>query len=158
MTLHLITCPTDKFFRNLCAALDRKWTDEPRFQTIELRMQHADELDDEIAARVKEFARDDLLARFADNDVMAAPMNDLQDVVRDPQIRHNDMIVTTQHATLGDLDVTGVPIKLQRTPGGVRRSPPVLGQHTEELLAELGYSADEIEKLLSDGTAGAPAR
>ena len=89
---------------------------------------------------------------------MAAPMNELADVVNDPQIRHNQMIVTTQHATLGALDVTGVPIHLERTPGGVRLSPPVLGQHTEEILTELGYSPEEVRELLNDGTAAAAER
>ena len=84
---------------------------------------------------------------------MTAPVNELADVAQDPQVRHNGMIVTTQHKTLGDLDVTGVPIHLDRTPGGVRRSPPVLGEHTEEILAELGCAPDEIRKLLKDGTA-----
>ena len=149
-----ITCPSSKFFRNLCRALDVGWDGEPRFARTEDRLRNQDELDRLIGERCKEFSRDDLLARILEADVLAAPVNEVPDVVRDPQIRHNDMIVTTEHATLGPLAVTGVPIKLHDTPGSVRRAPPVLGEHTRELLAELGYSADEIARMIGEGSAG----
>ena len=89
--------------------------------------------------------------------MLVAPVNEIPETLNDPQIRHNQMIVTTQHATLGAVDVTGVPIKFHRTPGSVRRSPPLHGQHTEEVLAELGYHAHEIAALLHDASVrGAP--
>lgn len=142
-----ITCPTEKFFRNLAGALGADWPSDARFTTIALRLQHQDELDAEIARRCATFTRAELLDKLVAADVLTAPVNELPDVVRDPQVRHNEMIVMTEHATLGALDVTGVPVKLARTPGSVRRSPPVLGQHTAEVLTELGYSAQEIEAM-----------
>jgi crotonobetainyl-CoA:carnitine CoA-transferase CaiB-like acyl-CoA transferase len=146
-----ITCPSEKFFRNLSEALDAGWAEDPRYQTIECRLQNEDELDRALAGRCKGFVRDDLLERLVAADVLAAPVNEIPDVVRDPQVRHNDMIVTTEHAKLGRLEVTGVPIHLHATPGGVRRSPPVHGQHTEEILADLGYRPQEIADLLREG-------
>jgi len=59
------------------------------------------------------------------------------------------MIVETQHAAAGPVNVTGVPIKLRRTPGSVRRAPPVLGQQSEEIMRELGCTPDEIAAVLA---------
>ena len=56
--------------------------------------------------------------------------------MKDPQIQHNKMIVTTDHPTLGPVDVTGVPIRFYDTPGSIRRHPPLLGEHTREILEE----------------------
>jgi len=143
-----LTTPSEKFFRNLCKAFDVDWVSDERFRRIEQRLQNEDELDRQIAERCKMFKRDDLMARLIAADAMAAPVNELPEVVDDPQVRHNGMIVTTEHPTLGAVNVTGVPIHLQRTPGSVRKSPPVFGQHTKELLAELGYQPEEITTLL----------
>jgi crotonobetainyl-CoA:carnitine CoA-transferase CaiB-like acyl-CoA transferase len=142
-----LTCPSEKFFRNLCAALDTDWAGDPRFATIERRLEHEDDLDGLIAERCTRFTRDELMARVVENDAMGAPVNDLPDVARDPQVRHNGMVTTTRHPTLGALDVTGVPLHLQRTPGSVRLSPPAFGQHSGEILVELGYRPEEAAAL-----------
>jgi crotonobetainyl-CoA:carnitine CoA-transferase CaiB-like acyl-CoA transferase len=147
-----ITCPTEKFFRNLCRALEVDWAGDARFGSIALRLQNEDALDAAIAERCRQFTRDELLARLIDADVLAAPVNTLREAADDRQVRHNGMVVTTDHATLGPLEVTGAPIKLGRTPASVRLAPPVLGQHTEEVLAELGYSAEQIAAIMADAT------
>jgi crotonobetainyl-CoA:carnitine CoA-transferase CaiB-like acyl-CoA transferase len=146
-----ITCPSEKFFRNLCSALGVAWAEDPRFRTIPDRLRHEDDLDPLIAARCRDYRRDELLARLVAADVLAAPVNEIADVARDPQIRHNGMIATTMHAKLGPIDVTGVPIQLHGTPGSVRVSPPVHGQHTAEVLRELGYGPEAVDALARDG-------
>ena len=75
-------------------------------------------------------------------------------MAKDPQILHNQMIVSTPHELLGEVDVTGVPIKFHGTPGRVRLPPPMLGQHTAEVLSEVGYTKAEVEAMATDGLVG----
>ena len=132
----VITCPSDKFFANLCRALAVDWTDDPRFAKIAARLAHQDELDAVLAARCRDFARDELLQRLIAADVLAAPIHEIPEVAADSQVRHNDMIVATEHATLGRLEVTGVPVKLRGTPGQRPAEPAgATGSTRVEMLA-----------------------
>ena len=150
----VITCPGEKFFRNLCNALEVAWVADPRFATIEARMKNQDELDRVIAERTREYTREELVERLVAADVLTAPIKESPEVAEDPQVRHNGMIQTVHHPTLGPIDVTGLPLHFAATPGAVRLHPPLLGEHTDEILAELGYDRDEIEALVKGNAAG----
>ena len=79
--------------------------------------------------------------------VPCGPINDLADVFADPQLLSRDMFQEIPHPTLGTVKQLGLPIKFSRTPGGLDRPPPLLGEHNNEVLREIGFSSSEIEEL-----------
>jgi crotonobetainyl-CoA:carnitine CoA-transferase CaiB-like acyl-CoA transferase len=89
-------------------------------------------------------------AELGDLDVCYGPVNSLEEVFADPQLRHRGMIVDLE-GPAGPTRVLGTPIKLSETPGGVRTAPPTFGEHTGATLAELGYGKAQIEELRRRG-------
>jgi crotonobetainyl-CoA:carnitine CoA-transferase CaiB-like acyl-CoA transferase len=133
-----LACYNDKFFGNLCRAIERpELADDARFATAEARLEHAVSLDEIIGAYLAALPRDVALERLWSFDVIVGPINEYADVFADPQVAHNEMVVDVEHHS-GPLRVTGVPVRLSESPGAVRRPPPGLGEHTEEILTELG--------------------
>ena len=82
--------------------------------------------------------------------VPAGPINDLADVFSDPQILHREMLVEIPHPTLKSIKQTGLPLKFSVTPGAFDKHPPLLGEHNEEILNSLGYSAQDIADLTNN--------
>ncbi len=111
---------------------------------------------DEIFAKTRERLRCRTSAAwlelFTAHDVWAGPIYGYADLVADPQIQHNGTFVEYQHETEGWVKTPGFPIKFSKTPSRITRGAPLTGQHTRELLRELGYDDNSIEALLGDGT------
>jgi len=83
--------------------------------------------------------------------VWCAPVQSFEDLIDDPQVKHNELIQTVYHPQAGEIRVVGVPMKFSKTPGAIRLAPPLVGEHTGAVLGELGYSADEIDALRREG-------
>ena len=142
----------DRFFKNLCKAIGRDdLAGDPRFRSGENRLAREEELNEIIQGCFSAKDSKEMMRALIEADVMASPVNGYPETFADPQVRHNLMAVEVDHARAGRIRVGGVPVKLNKTPGSVRRAPPALGQHTGEVLEELGIPRAEIEKLNAAG-------
>ena len=101
--------------------------------------------------RFLERTTDEWLAVLDSAAVPAGPVRSVEQLLDDPQVRANDLVVEYQHPVAGAVSMVGPIIQMEKTPTGVRRAPPTLGQHNQEILVELGYSPGEIAKLREVG-------
>jgi len=130
-----------------------EWVDDPRFRTNADRMQHLDELAALMNERLKAKTARDWITLLEAAGVPCGPINTVGDMLADPQTQAREMVVPLEHPRAGRTRAIGLPVKLSATPGRVTRPAPLLGEHTREVLAEFGFSAGEIERLLAEGAA-----
>lgn len=142
----------DRIFRRLAELLGHpEWLDDSRFATDAARVENRAALADGIERVTAEHPRVYWLERLDAHDIPCGPINDYREVMQDPQVRAREMVVETEHPTLGRLSTLGTPIKLSATPLTPGRPAPLLGQHTDEVLGAAGYARAEIAALRESG-------
>jgi crotonobetainyl-CoA:carnitine CoA-transferase CaiB-like acyl-CoA transferase len=147
----VVAVASEAIWERFCAALDRPdLAADDRFATNTDRVEHREaleaELDPEFATRETGAVLDLLSA----HDVPASDVRDMADVFSNPQVRARGMLREVEHPTAGTVRLPGSPMFLSRTPTTVRRHPPLLGEHTEEVLREHGYDDGALAALRAD--------
>jgi formyl-CoA transferase len=145
----VIGVASETIWKRFCGALERRdLADDPRFCTNATRVEHRAEL---IALLSEMFLTRDNEAWFhllTTAEVPCAPVQTIDQVFKDRQVLHRDMLMEIEHPTAGKLRMAGIPVKFSETPAAVRKPPPLLGQHNEEVLKNwLGMSAAAIDEL-----------
>jgi alpha-methylacyl-CoA racemase len=148
-----VTCGAlePKFWRNFCEGVDREDLIEKQFIAP-----GSDEWQ-EIADIFKQRTREEWRAFNDEHDAMIEPVLDLDEALGSDLVRARDMVVEMEQPELGPVRLLGAPVKFSRTPGDPTRPAPALGEHTEDVLRESGFSQDEVAALVEAGAAAGPS-
>ncbi|MDP2953569.1 MAG: CoA transferase [Chloroflexota bacterium] len=146
------TMQYDRFWPPFCRALGIPHLEhDPRFETMEKREEHRKEL---IAILDETFATKTLsewVPIFDEHGLIWGPVNTVKEVIEDPQTEANGFVVEMDHPEIGKIRTVASPCRFSETPAGPRTPAPQLGQHTEEVLLDYGFTWEDLEKLKDDG-------
>ena len=148
----VVAVGSERQWPRFCTAIGAEaLADDPRFKTNGDRVASRAELRPLIAERLATRSSADWLGILAEADVPSGPITDVLAAFESPEARARSMLVEVEHPAFGVLRQAGIPIEFEHTPGSVRRAPPLLGEHTDEVLGELGIPGDEIDRLRAAG-------
>ncbi|HEX7822172.1 MAG TPA: CoA transferase [Sphingobium sp.] len=149
----IIACLTNSFWGRICTAIGQPdLAGDPRFDMIEKRRDNRETVNGIVSAFTRQHDVDDLVALFTEHQVPHAPILGVKDALSQPQAVAREMVVETEHKTLGRIPIVNRPIKYVGEPQPVPDAPPVLGEHTDAILRDvLGLAPERIAALRAGG-------
>ena len=149
----IVACLTNSFWERICQALKQpELIDDPRYSSIEKRRDARDEVNRLVADFTRQHSVDDLVERFTQYQVPHAPILGIQDALAQPQAVEREMVVETEHRKLGKIPIVNRSIKFPGARQPVPAAPPVLGQHTDDILTDvLELTPEQIHALRASG-------
>jgi CoA:oxalate CoA-transferase len=150
---HVILAVGTNIWARFCEAIDRRdLIEHPHFATNALRAEHVDELHEILAPIVRQKRVATWVKEMEAIGVPCGPVNSVDKVVHDPQVKAREMVVEVEDPDAGTISMAGVPIKLSATPGEVQGRAPRLGEHTDEVLTEwLNLTPEAVARLRKEG-------
>ena len=149
--LVVIGANSDVLFKRLADMCETEWASDPRYATHNARGEHQKELDDLISTWTRTRSAAEVLRLTEEHGIPSGPVNTAKDVFEDAHVKARNAIIRVLDPTLGEVPMQAVFPYMSETPGRVETTGPELGQHTDDVLAELGKSAGEIEALRERG-------
>ena len=145
--------PTPVMWRRFCKAIDREdLIDHPSYATPKDRRNHREELNALIADIAAKMTTAALVERLNAASIPCGPVYSIDQTFADPQVRHLGLAQRVKSQALGDITLVGQPFILSRTPTSLVSAAPEYSEHTEDILAEFGYSPDDIARFRESGT------
>ncbi|MEE2777062.1 MAG: CoA transferase [Acidobacteriota bacterium] len=141
-----------RMFGELCDSIGRPdLVSDPDYATVPLRSRNREPLIAEISRHTREKPTAHWIEDLNRRGIPCGPINDIEQALDDPQVRHLGIATPVEHPELGEIRVVGQPVHLERTPQRMRSAAPERGEHTREVLVELGYDDDAIDELTEGG-------
>jgi crotonobetainyl-CoA:carnitine CoA-transferase CaiB-like acyl-CoA transferase len=139
-----IAVGNDKQFEALCKVIGKlEWAGDPRFAKNSGRVENREEIIPLLASIFKNVSVSEWLTKLDEAQIPCGPIQNFEQVFSMLTVEEREMLVKMDHSTIGELPLVGSPLKMSATPVEYRLPPPLMGEHTDEVLRELGYERDE---------------
>ena len=155
--IQVVMMNPDQYERFCRAVGDDTLAADPRFATNDARLANYDDFHARVERTLTTGTTAEWQERFERAQIAAGPVYEFDEVFADPQIKHLGLVTEVEQPGYGKARMLGFPVRASATPAAIRRPAPLLGEHTAEVLAELGISAEEIDRLAAAGAIALPA-